>query len=139
MCRKNWSKRGRYDNNNRVELLHEPPHLRPVHQHLCQALHDGPRLLHPKIDELSTQVSHMIKKYTPSKKGSTPQPPPSLPTPPPIPSSQQQHPHPKEYYQETPSRKRAGTDDGTRYSLRSWTRKKDDNLPMKKAKRKHKK
>ena len=78
-----------------------------------------------KIDELSTQVSHMIKKYTPSsKKETTPQPPPSLPTPPPTPSSQQRHPHPKEYYQETPSRKRARTDDGTRYSLRSRTRKK---------------
>ena len=71
-----------------------------------------------KIDELSTQVSHMIKKYTPSKKGTpSPHPPPSLPTPPPTPSSQQRHPHPKEYYQETPRRKRARTDDGTRYSL----------------------
>ena len=84
----------------------------------------------------------MIKKYTPSKKGTTPQPPPSLPTPPPTPAShQRQHlsqPRSKEY-QETPSRKRPRKDDRTRYSLRSRTRKKDDDLPIKKAKRKHKK
>ena len=72
-----------------------------------------------KIEELSNQVSHMIKKYTPYKKGTTPQPPPSLPTPPPTPSSQQRYhlsPLSKEY-QETPSRKRARKDDGTQYSL----------------------
>ena len=92
-----------------------------------------------KIDELSNQVSHMIRKYTPSKTGTpSPRPPPSLPTPPPTPSSQQRHP--QEPYQETPKRKRARTDDGTRYSLRARpTKKKDDDLPIKKAKRKHKK
>ena len=65
-----------------------------------------------KINKLSNQVSHMIRKYTPSKTGTpSPHPPPSLPTPPPTPSSQQRHP--QEPYQETPKRKRARTDDGT--------------------------
>ena len=86
-----------------------------------------------KIDELNNQVSHMIRKYTPSKTGTTPspRPPPSLPTPPPT-------PHPPE----TPKRKRARTDEyGRRYSLRTRaaTTKKDDDRPRKKAKRTHKK
>ena len=68
-----------------------------------------------------------------SKRLTTP-PRTALPTPPPTPM-----------YQETPSRKRArrdrDDDDDTRgrYSLRSRPTKKDDDLPMKKAKRKHKK
>ena len=89
-----------------------------------------------KIDELSNQVSHMISKYTPSKTGtpSPRRPPPSQLTPPPTPRP------PQESYQETPKRKRARTDDGTRYSLRARpaAKKKDDDLPIKKAKRKHK-
>ena len=86
-----------------------------------------------KLDELNTQVSHMISKYTPSKTGTpSPRPPPSLPTPPPTPQESS--------YQETPRRKRARTDDGRRYSLRTRAAtKKDDDLPRKKAKRKHKK
>ena len=85
-----------------------------------------------KLDELNRQVSHMIRKYTPSKTATTPspRPPPSiLPTPPPT-------PHPPE----TPKRKRVRTDEyGTRYSLRTRATKKDEDLPRKKAKRKHKK
>ena len=86
-----------------------------------------------KIDELNKQVSHMIRKYTPSTTGTTPspRPPPSLPTPPPT-------PHPPE----TPKRKRARTDEyGRRYSLRTRaaTTKKDDDRPRKTAKRTHKK
>ena len=103
-----------------------------------------------KIDDLTNQVSHMIRKYAPSTttKGSPPSPRPSasLLTPPPTPASSQQQrrpPHAKESsYQETPSRKRARTDDTTtrRYSLRTRpTKKRDDDLPRKKAKRKHKK
>ena len=64
-----------------------------------------------KIDELSNQVSHMMRQYTPSKTGTpSPRSPPSLlPTPPPT-------PHPPE----TPKRKRARTDEyGKRYSLRT--------------------
>ena len=86
-----------------------------------------------KIDELTNQVGHMIRKYTPSTTGTpSPRPPPSLPTPPPT-------PHPPE----TPKRKRARTDEfGRRYSLRTraaTTKKKDDDRPRKKAKRIHKK
>ena len=61
---------------------------------------------------------------------------PSLPTPPPTPHP----PAPQDH--ETPKRKKARTDDGTRYSLRTRAatkHKKDDDLPRKKAKRTHKK
>ena len=56
---------------------------------------------------------------------------PTLPTPPPTPQESS--------YPETPKRKKARTDDGTRYSLQTRAPKKDDDLPRKKAKRKHKK
>ena len=91
-----------------------------------------------KIDEMSRQhrLQHMKSKVDEISRRQTPE------------SRQWQHPpQPKKFYQrETPSRKRARTDDDddgtTRYSLRARTavaKKKDDDLPMKKAKRKHKK
>ena len=86
---------------------------------------------HSSVSRLQKLNKEMSKRLTPTKL--------TLPTPPPTPSSQQRHP--QEPYQETPKRKRAHTDDdGTRYSLRARpTKKKDDDLPIKKAKRKHKK
>ena len=93
-----------------------------------------------KIDEMSRQhrLQHMKSKMDEISRRQTPE------------SRKWQHPpQPKKFYQrETPSRKRARTDDDddddgtTRYSLRARTavaKKKDDDLPMKKAKRKHKK
>ena len=91
----------------------------------------------PFTPPLQTSLSRLQKLNNEMSKRLTPRA--TLPTPPPTPSSQQRHPRPQESYQETSSRKKPCKDDGTQYSLRSRPKKKDDDLPMKKAKRKHKK